>query len=103
RRLDFTEGLPAGPFDGILAANTLHFLRDRRLVLAAIRNALTPGGRLIVVEYDADRGNPWVPYPFSFEAWRREAVAAGFDEPQLLHRVPSRFLGAIYGAASSRT
>ena len=25
-----------------------------------------PGGRFVVVEYDADRGNPWVPHPFSY-------------------------------------
>ena len=57
----------------------------------------------MVVEYDADRGNPWVPHPFSFATWRREASEAGFAEPALLHRVPSRFLGAIYGAVATRT
>jgi ubiquinone/menaquinone biosynthesis C-methylase UbiE len=101
RTFDFTEALPDGPFDGILAANSLHFVRDREATLRAIRRALVPGGRLVVVEYDADRGNPWVPHPFSFATWRGEAQAAGFDEPRLLHRVPSRFLGAIYGAVTS--
>jgi len=100
-RADFTEGLPPGPFDGVLAANSLHFVRDRRDVLAAVRARLAPSGRLVVVEYDADRGNTWVPFPFSFETWRNEAVAAGFARPTLLHRVPSRFLGAIYGAAAA--
>jgi ubiquinone/menaquinone biosynthesis C-methylase UbiE len=95
---DFIQALPPGPFDGVLAANGLHFVRDRRAILAAIRHVLAPGGRLVVVEYDADRGNPWVPHPFSFETWRREAKAAGYDDPRLIHRVASRFLGAIYAA-----
>lgn len=102
-RADFTEGIPAGPFDGVLAANSLHFVRDRGPVLAAISAALRTGGRLVLVEYDADEGNPWVPYPFSFETWRRDAPAAGFETPSLVHRVPSRFLGAIYGAATRTT
>jgi ubiquinone/menaquinone biosynthesis C-methylase UbiE len=99
-QMDFADGLPVGPFDGVLAANSLHFVPDRRRVLGAIRSALAPSGRLVVVEYDADQGNPWVPFPFSFETWRREAVTAGYTEPRFLHRVPSRFLGAIYGAVT---
>ncbi|MEO8468821.1 MAG: class I SAM-dependent methyltransferase [Chloroflexota bacterium] len=101
RALDFTEAFPDGPFGGILAANSLHFVRDRAATLRVIREALAPDGRLVIVEYDTDEGNPWVPHPFSFETWCREAVAAGFAEPRLLHRVPSRFLGAIYGAVTS--
>ncbi len=98
---DFAKTMPAGPFDGVLAANSLHFVRDRKPVLAEIRSVLRPAGRLVIVEYDADTGNPWVPYPFSFERWRYEATAAGFEEVELLHRVPSRFLGGIYGAAAT--
>jgi ubiquinone/menaquinone biosynthesis C-methylase UbiE len=100
RVVDYTRELPDGPFDGILAANTLHFVRDRGPTLAALRALLGPDGRLVLVEYDADRGNVWVPHPFSFETWRREARLAGFAEPELIGRVRSRFLGAIYGAVT---
>ena len=98
---DFNRAMPDGPFDGVLAANSLHFVRDRRPVLASIRAALRPGGHLVVVEYDADTGNEWVPNPFSFMRWGDEATAAGFRDVTLLHRVPSRFLGAIYGAVAT--
>jgi SAM-dependent methyltransferase len=97
---DFTHALPDGPFAGILAANSLHFVKDLGPVLAAIRARLALDGRLVVVEYDADRGNPWVPHPFSFRRWSTLAPEAGFEPPQLLHRVPSRFLDAIYGAVT---
>ena len=100
RVVDFTDGIPDGPFDGVLAANTLHFVRERHPTLRAIRASIVPGGRLLVVEYDADRGNPWVPHPFSFETWRVEATRAGFGEPRRIGRVPSRFLNAIWSAVA---
>jgi hypothetical protein len=64
------------------------------------REYLAPDGRLVVVEYDADRGNPWVPYPLSFRKLTSVAPAAGFDAPELLATVPSRFLGRMYAAVA---
>ncbi|HEX2754155.1 MAG TPA: methyltransferase domain-containing protein, partial [Candidatus Limnocylindrales bacterium] len=102
RVADFRAPLPAGRFDGVLAANSLHFVEDPIDVLRRARAELRPGGRLIVVEYDADRGNPWVPHPFSARTFARLADAAGFASVREVGRVPSRFLGAIYAAAADR-
>ena len=99
---DFTRDLPAGPFDGVLAANSLHFAAEPLPTLRAVRNRLAPAGRLVLVEYDSDHGNPWVPHPISLARWQSLAPAAGFTDPSLLHRVPSRFLGAIYAAVTTR-
>jgi ubiquinone/menaquinone biosynthesis C-methylase UbiE len=100
---DFTEQLPAGPFDGVLAANSLHFVADIEPVLEAIAGVLGPGGRLVLVEYDAEHRNPYVPYPISLRRWQRLAPGAGFTRPIAINRVPSRFLGSIYGAVSTTT
>jgi SAM-dependent methyltransferase len=102
RVADFTADLGLVALDGIVMANALHFQRDRDAVAGHVLAMLRPGGRFVLVEYDADRGNPWVPYPLSFARWQAMATAAGFDEPQLLGRVPSRFLGAIYSALAIR-
>ena len=98
---DFTRDLPGGPFDGVLAANSLHFVADLAPVLAAIHDRLTDVGRLVLVEYDADHGNPYVPHPIAWRGWPTLAEAAGFAPPSLIHRVPSRFLGSIYGAVTT--
>ena len=98
---DVRDGLPTGPFDGVLAANSLHFLADPVPVLRAAAALLPAGGRLVVVEYDADRGNPWVPHPFSAERFPAIAAAAGFAEVRALSRVPSRFLDAIWSAVAT--
>jgi SAM-dependent methyltransferase len=99
---DFRDPLPAGPFDGVLAANSLHFVSDPVEVLRRVGALLRPGGRLIVVEYDADRGNPWVPHPFSSCRFPGLATDAGFSGARVVGRVPSRFLDAIYAAAADR-
>jgi len=97
---DFSEPLDLGPLDGIVMANSLHFVRDKTAVLAGVRAALRDGGRLVLVEYDADQGNHWVPFPMTFDTWRRTAEAAGFRETRRLASIPSRFLGSIYSALS---
>ena len=86
--------------DGVLMANALHFVKAKAPVLALVRGYLRPGGAFVLVEYDADRGNLWVPHPISFTTWLAVAPAAGFGGTRLLGRVRSRFLDAIYAAES---
>jgi SAM-dependent methyltransferase len=97
---DFTQPLDLPPLDGIVMANALHFVRDQTAVVAHLRQYLKPGGRFILVEYDSDRGNRWVPHPLSYRTWQLLAPACGFAATRLLATVPSRFLGAIYAALS---
>ena len=101
---DFTKALDLPLLDGLVAANSLHFVgRDRQVeVIRGLAGHLRSGGRFVVVEYDADQGNPWVPYPFSQMNWGLLAASAGLVDPRPLHRVPSRFLGAIYSAIATR-
>ncbi len=93
---DFTQSLPLPALDGVIMANSLHFFRDKIPVLKRIKSYLKKTGRLVIVEYDTDRGNIWVPYPVSFKSLSSLAAEAGFGQPQLLHRHPSGFLRSIY-------
>jgi SAM-dependent methyltransferase len=97
---DYTQPLKLPPLDGAVMANTLHFQRDKDPVLGLIRSYLRPGGCLILVEYNLDRGNTWVPYPLSYKTWHTTARRSGFANTRLLARRPSRFMGEIYSAVS---
>jgi ubiquinone/menaquinone biosynthesis C-methylase UbiE len=102
QRADFSRPLDLPPLDGVVMANALHFQRAKDGVLSLMRGYLKPGGRLLLVEYNADHGNPWVPYPLSYPTWEALARASGFVETRLLATVPSRFLREIYSALSLR-
>ncbi len=76
---------------------------DKPGLLELLRGYLKPKGALLLVEYNVDVGNLWVPYPLSFETWRKLAPQAGFSEPRLLATHPSRFLREFYSAVCYRS
>jgi ubiquinone/menaquinone biosynthesis C-methylase UbiE len=100
QQADFTKRLLLPPLDGIVMANSLHFHRQKDGILKLLLDYLKPGGRLLLVEYNVDQGNMWVPYPLTFDTWKTLAKKNGFTHTQFLAARPSRFLHEIYSAVS---
>jgi len=99
---DFSLPMTLPPLDGIVLANSLHFFKDKEKILRHVRGYLKPNGLLLLVEYNVDVGNMWVPYPVSFNVCRVLVKRAGFTEPRLLVKTPSSFLREFYSAAANR-
>ncbi len=95
---DFTSPIDLPVLHGIVMANSLHYFKDKEKVLRHVRTFLKPDGTLLLVEYNVDKGNPWVPYPLSFETWCSLTPVAGFSEPRLLAKKTSSFLREFFSA-----
>jgi trans-aconitate methyltransferase len=95
---DFVKDALDLPLDGILMANALHFVENQLAFIQRIRKNLKPAARMILVEYNTDHGNRWVPYPMSYATLQTFSREAGFASVEFLHEVPSAYQGSIYSA-----
>lgn len=101
---DFTRDLPLPELDGVLMANALHFVprHAQAALLRRLAGTLAPGGRVVVVEYDLARGNPWVPHPVPADAFPELAQDAGLVQARVVAEAPSRYWGRAYCGVAGR-
>lgn len=106
-RADFTReldlpGLGDTLLDGMLLANSLHFVRDAERVLTRLAQRVRVGGRVVVVEYDRRARSRWVPYPIDASHWPKVADAAGLAGAVVTATLPSVYAGVLYAGVAMR-
>jgi ubiquinone/menaquinone biosynthesis C-methylase UbiE len=100
---DFEQPLSLEPLDGVIMANALHYVADKRSYLRQLASYLKPGGNLILLEYDTDKANRWVPYPLRYDELTSLVSQSGVSLKGKLGEVPSAFrAGNIYSALLQR-
>lgn len=97
---DFRFPLELPALDGIVMANSLHFYKEKAPIVRTVRKLLAPTGRFILVEYNVDSGNTWVPHPISYRGWQAMAEECGFSTVRKIGSKPSSFLREIYATVS---
>jgi len=51
--------------DGILMANALHYVEDKQTFISQLKQKIKTTGRIVVLEYEMTKANPWVPFPIT--------------------------------------
>ncbi|HTF28923.1 MAG TPA: methyltransferase domain-containing protein [Flavitalea sp.] len=95
KKNDFVKDQLSMPLlDGILMANSLHYVQDQPGFIRKISKLLKDTGCFIIIEYDTDMANRWVPYPLSFPTLISLFQKEGFAKHRLINSVPSVYQAA---------
>lgn len=97
--LDFVvDPLPFGQIDGILMANSLHYVNDQSAFVQKLENHTR---NLIIIEYDIEKPVPtWVPYPVSYR--KLLTYFPGMQVKKISERPSAYGQGNMYSALITR-
>jgi len=104
-RFDFlNHPWPFKEVNGILMANSLHFIKEQKAFIQKTIPLLKNNHHWIIIEYEMERASTWVPYPLSFEQLSTMMYEAGAAKVSLLAEYDSLYgNGKMYSTLASFT
>jgi ubiquinone/menaquinone biosynthesis C-methylase UbiE len=89
--------------DGILLANAVHYVADKNRLIKKLEKLFAGSPQYLIIEYDTDKANPWVPYPISFHKLQTLFRDLGYQHISKLNERPSAYRsGMMYCALIKR-
>jgi ubiquinone/menaquinone biosynthesis C-methylase UbiE len=85
--------------DGILMANSFHYVSDQEKLIHNLLQCLKPDGKFIIIEYDTQNSNPWVPFPISFKKLKELFAVFGLNKIEKLGERKSIYRGDMMYSA----
>ena len=89
---DFSYAFKMERFDGVMMANSLHYMSEQENMIDRLALLMGSLPQFLIVEYDSDAANPWVPYPIKYAQLEYLSLNKGWRITKLGERQ------SIYGA-----
>ena len=98
-QMDFNqENIKLPNLDGILMANSFHFISQKETLIKRLEKFFDRDKQLLIIEYESNVPNPWVPYPITFNKLHRLFNDLGYSSITKINERPSSFGGQMYAA-----
>ena len=103
-QVDFIdEELFLDNLNGILMANSFHYVKDKVLFINKVSKYLQPKGFFLIVEYNTDQPNPWIPFPVSYTSLKALFQKMGYYFMEKIKELPSKYnRSKIYAAVITK-
>ncbi|QCX54444.1 class I SAM-dependent methyltransferase [Elizabethkingia sp. JS20170427COW] len=102
-KLDFEkESLSFENLDGIMMANSLHFINDKRSLIMKLEQCCKQNPTFLIVEYEHSIPNPWEPYPITFQKLKNIFADYNYHHIEKIGELKSNYGGMMYACRISK-
>jgi len=93
------EGLTLPKLDGILMANSLHYIQEKEMLVKRVEPYFNTEKQPFIVEYESNTPNRWIPLPITFSELSALFDSLGYEVVAKVNERPSSFGGTMYAAS----